>query len=347
MVPFLSICTLLSTVYLWWGIRCLPAERWQMAAAVPVARDPDGGWRGVNITWYGILSANAYGAAALLFLALAATLGAPLTLTLATLGATLVICVPASRLVARLVEGKRHTFTVGGAVFVGTIAAPFVVSLMNRLLAPADGRLPAMALLAATACAYALGEGFGRLACVSFGCCYGKPMAEAHPLIGRLLAGRAFVFQGETKKVSYAGEKAGVPLVPIQGITAILYTATALAGSALFLSGRFALSFLVAMGVTQLWRTVSEFVRDDYRGDNCISAYQIMGILAVIYGAATAFYFRGEAPLLPDAGRIAASLWSPAVILPLQFIWLAILFYTGRSTVTGSRIHFHVHRERI
>lgn len=347
MVPFLSICAILSTVYLWWGIRCLPSERWQMAAAVPVARDADGGWRGVNITWYGILSANAYGAAALLFLALAASLGAPLTLTLATLGATLAICVPASRLVARVVEGKRHTFTVGGAVFVGTIAAPFVVSLMNRLLAPADSRLPVMALLAAVASAYALGEGFGRLACISFGCCYGKPLADAPPLIGRLLAGRALVFRGDTKKVSYAGNMAGVPLVPVQGITAILYTATALAASALFLTGRFALSFLVAMGVTQLWRTVSEFLRDDYRGDNRISAYQIMGLLAVAYGAATAFHFRGEAQIIPDPGRIAAVLWTPAAIIPLQIVWLAILFYTGRSTVTGSRIHFHVHRERI
>jgi len=347
MTIFLSICALLATVYLWWGIRFLPAERWQMAAAVPVARDADGGWRGVNITWYGILSANAYGAAALLFLALAASLGAPLVLTLATVGATLALCVPASRLVARIVEGKRHTFTVGGAVFVGTIAAPFVVSLMNRLLAPADGQLPVMALLAAVASAYALGEGFGRLACISFGCCYGKPLSETPPVIGRLLAGRAFVFRGETKKVSYAGDMAGVPLVPIQGITAILYTATALAGAALFLSGRFTLSFLITMGITQLWRTASEFLRDDYRGDNPVSAYQIMGILAVAYGAATAFCFRGETPRVPDPEKIVTILWNPAAILALQLIWLMILLYAGRSTVTGSRIHFHVHRERI
>ncbi|ABB31716.1 hypothetical protein GeomeDRAFT_0205 [Geobacter metallireducens RCH3] len=347
MTLFIVVTAVLSAIYLWWGIRFLPAERWQMAAAVPVSREADGSWQGVNITWYGILSANAYGAAALLFLALAASLGAPLVLTLSTLGVTLALCVPASRLVARIVEGKRHTFTVGGAVFVGTITAPFVVSLMNRLLAPADGRLPVMALLAAVASAYALGEGFGRLACISFGCCYGKPLSAAHPLIGRLLTRRAFIFRSETKKASYAGNLAGIPLVPIQGITAVLYTATALASAALFLSGQFALAFLIAMGITQLWRTVSEFLRDDYRGDNRISAYQIMGILAVAYGAATAFYFRGETPIIPDPGRIAAALWTPAAILPLQCIWLAILFYTGRSTVTGSRIFFHVHRERV
>lgn len=73
MTLFIVVTAVLSAIYLWWGIRFLPAERWQMAAAVPVSREADGSWQGVNITWYGILSANAYGAAALLFLALAAS----------------------------------------------------------------------------------------------------------------------------------------------------------------------------------------------------------------------------------------------------------------------------------
>jgi prolipoprotein diacylglyceryltransferase len=344
---FLMLIAVLSVIYLWWGIRCLPAERWQMAATVPFARDPDGSWRGVNITWYGILSANAYVAAVALFLSLAASLDVPLSITLATVAATLAVCVPASRVVARIVEGKRHTFTVGGAVFVGTIIAPIVVTLMNRLLGPEDGQLPVMALLAAVATAYALGEGFGRLACISFGCCYGKPLADTHPTVVRLLAGRSFIFRGDTKKVSYAGDMAGVPLVPIQGITALLYTATALAGTALFLSGRFTLSFLVAMGITQVWRTLSEFVRADYRGGNKISAYQVMGLLSVLYGAATALLLGGETQLHPDAAKIVAALWTPPAIVSLQAIWLAILLYTGRSTVTGSRISFHVKHERI
>lgn len=347
MYPMLLVCSILSCLYLWWGIAVLPAERWQMAAAVPVARDADGGWRGVNITWYGILSANAYVAAAALFLALAGSLGAPLTLTLATVAATLGVCVPASRLVARIVEGKRHTFTVGGAVFVGTITAPFVVSIVNRLLAAPGQSLPVMALLAAVACGYALGEGFGRLACLSFGCCYGKPLAQAHPLVAKVLHGMAVSFAGENKKVSYAAGMAGVPLVPVQGMTAILYTATALGGAALFLSGKYAASFLLAMGVTQIWRTVSEFLRDDYRGENRFSAYQVMGLAAVAYGAATAYYFRGSSPLLPATDRLPGFLWSPVVIIALQAIWVIILFYTGRSTVTGSRILFHVHRDRV
>lgn len=341
------VCLILSCLYLWWGIAVLPAERWQMAAAIPLARDADGAWRGMNITWYGILSANAYVAAAALFLALAGSLGAPLVLTLATVASTLGICVPASRLVARIVEGKRHTFTVGGAVFVGTVAAPFVVSVVNRLLAPPGQSLPVMALLAATACGYALGEGFGRLACISFGCCYGKPLNRSHPLVVRMLKGVAVKFTGETKKVSYAGNMAGVPLVPVQGITAMLYSATALGGAALFLSGKYAASFLLAMGVTQLWRIISEFLRDDYRGENRFSAYQWMGLGAVVYGAFTALYFRGENSLLPVADRIPGILWSPTVIISLQVIWVLILLYTGRSTVTGSRILFHVHRDRI
>ena len=41
-----------------WGVRTLPGERWQMLAAVPVAKAPDGSWRGVNLTFYGFFSAT-------------------------------------------------------------------------------------------------------------------------------------------------------------------------------------------------------------------------------------------------------------------------------------------------
>ena len=45
-------------VLLNWGVRTLPAERWQMLAAVPVAKAADGSWRGVNLTFYGFFSAT-------------------------------------------------------------------------------------------------------------------------------------------------------------------------------------------------------------------------------------------------------------------------------------------------
>jgi prolipoprotein diacylglyceryltransferase len=94
---------------------------------------------------------------------------------------------------------------------------------------PAD--LPLMPVMAALATAYALGEGVGRLACISFGCCYGKPMDQVHPLLRRLFARHAFVFTGPTKKIAYADGLDGREIFPIQAVTATLYCAAALAGA--------------------------------------------------------------------------------------------------------------------
>jgi len=132
LVGLLAIC---CTAYLWWGVRVLPAERWQIAASVPLARDSTGSWRGLNLTWYGILSANAYVVATGIAFGLFAAVELPARASFAMLSAMLAVCVPASRLVARLVERKANTFTVGGAVFVGTLVAPWVTVSVSRKLA--------------------------------------------------------------------------------------------------------------------------------------------------------------------------------------------------------------------
>jgi len=48
----------LFAALLWWSRR-LPGERWQIAAAIPVGRAENGRWRGVNLTFYGMFTANA------------------------------------------------------------------------------------------------------------------------------------------------------------------------------------------------------------------------------------------------------------------------------------------------
>src|SRR5215470_855832 len=59
------ICTLMVT----WACKTLPAESWQILAAIPIAKDAEGRWRGVNLTYYGLLTANAaIVAVALLFI---------------------------------------------------------------------------------------------------------------------------------------------------------------------------------------------------------------------------------------------------------------------------------------
>lgn len=346
---FLLIATFLLGAYLWWGFRFLPAERWQIVAAVPTARDPHGnGWLGINITWYGLLTANAYLVAVAVLLVLLGSVGVSPLGTALLAAAMLCCCVPASRLVARIVEKKAHTFTVGGAVFVGIIITPLLIGLLNRLVGPQLGfQIPVMAAYAAIAIAYAFGEGLGRLACISFGCCYGKPVPQDGGWLHRVFSGRGFVFQGSTKKIAYADGMESVEVLPVQALTAVLYTVCGLLATALFLSAHHAAAFLLATTVTQGWRSFSETLRADYRGEGRISAYQIMGIIGVLYAFAMVWLLGGATSAPAQLAAGLQSIWSPALILFLQGIWCIIFFYTGRSTVTGATLSFHVHHDRI
>jgi len=56
-VLFVTGLALALAVLIVWGVRTLPAERWQMLAAIPLAKAPDGTWRGLNLTFYGLFSA--------------------------------------------------------------------------------------------------------------------------------------------------------------------------------------------------------------------------------------------------------------------------------------------------
>lgn len=41
-----------------WGCKVLPKEHWQILATLPVRRDATGSWQGLNLTWYGLLTAR-------------------------------------------------------------------------------------------------------------------------------------------------------------------------------------------------------------------------------------------------------------------------------------------------
>lgn len=343
------LCAVISlAAYFWWGFTVLPGERWQVVASVPSSRTEQGEWQGINFTWYGLLSANAYLVAVTVLLVLLGAIGVPPLGTAVLAGAMLCCCVPASRLVARIVEKKTDTFTVGGAVFVGILITPFVITLVNRLVGEHQGfHIPLISAYAAIAIAYAFGEGLGRMACISFGCCYGKPLESSSGLLKRIFAGRGFRFFGSTKKIAYAGGLEATEVIPIQAITAVMYTACGLASAVLFLTSHHLIAFLLATIITQGWRSFSETLRADYRGEGKISAYQIMGIIGVVYAIAAAWFLGGEPVRLPDLSMGLKSLWSPALILFLQCIWMLIFYYTGRSTVTGATLRFHVHHDRI
>lgn len=330
-------------VLLSWGVRTLPAERWQMLAAVPVAKTADGSWRGVNLTFYGFFSATGTAFGSAMMLLLLASLGIPASIAVLLALVLLAICVPASRVIAAIVEGKRNTFTVAGAAFVASLTFPWLaLTLQPYATKMLHREIAVLPILAAVAISYALGESIGRLACLSFGCCYGMPLRAAKPVFARLFRRHNLVIHGSTKKAAYASGLAGEPLIPVQAITSAVFAATGLAGLAFFLLQHFRLAALIPVIGTWGWRACSEWLRADYRGGSRISVYQIMAISSVLYLSILLVLLPSSSLITPDLSAAFAQFFSAAVILLLQVFWVALFLYYGRSRVTASTVSFHV-----
>jgi prolipoprotein diacylglyceryltransferase len=332
-----------------WAFRVLPREQWQMVAAVPRSRRSDGSWEGLNLTWYGVFSANAYVFAVALLLVLMRFLQVPPQQTATIIIAMLAVCVPASKLVARLIERRRFTFTVAGAGFVGTLFLPWLLVGINHFGGELDSpRVPVIATMAAVSICFAFGEALGRLACLSFGCCYGRPLSECPSGLQKLLANWSIVFFGKTKKAAFEGHHAGRPLVPIQAVTACILTGVAIAGLLLFLSSQFVAALLTTVVLTQLWRVLSEFLRQDDRGGGSLSGYQIMALLAPAYVIAVTLLVNDSSSTTPaDILSGLRVVCEPLTILLLEVLWLTIFVYTGCSRVTHSIIEFDVRHDRV
>jgi hypothetical protein len=347
-ITFVTTLTVALFALIAWGVRVLPAERWQMLAAVPLSKSEDGSWRGLNLTFYGFFSATGTTFGFAVMLLLLAAVGVPPMLALLLPIFVLAICVPSSRLIASIVERKRNTFTVAGAAFVATIALPLLALALRPLAAHVLHRdLAPLPLFAAAAIAYVLGESIGRLACLSFGCCYGMPLRDASPTIARLFQKHNLVIHGPTKKASYASGLAGEPLIPVQAITSAVFAVAGLAGVALFLMQQFRLAALIPAVASWGWRAGSEWLRADHRGTSRISVYQIMAIFSIIYVTALVCLIPQDAATAPDLSVGFAQLGSAPVILLLQSFWIALFLYYGRSRVTTSTLSFHVVSERI
>ncbi|MFO7817892.1 MAG: prolipoprotein diacylglyceryl transferase family protein [Thermodesulfobacteriota bacterium] len=341
LIVFLSV--ILFFLYRWAFVH-LPEAGWQMLAAVPVSSADGREWKGVNFTFYGLFNGLSYAAATAVAVFLCGTVGVSGIFLLAVIGILLGVCIPASSLVARFVEKKSYTLSIGGAVFVGTLLAPWIVWAGEKFFENGGGVIP---VLAAIGVAYALGEGMGRLACISFGCCYGRPISSLSPRWREKLGGFGLVFRGETKKASYAGGFEGVALIPVQAVTTVLYSVCALLGMAMFLYGFFVAALLISMLTTQLWRFFSEFLRSDYRGRGRISTYQGMSLVCAGYALALPFFFPSSSGTFPEILPGLSVLWTPETILLLQAVGLFTFWFTGRSDVTASSLRFHVLRDRI
>lgn len=342
---FITVVALSMGLVMTWGFIQLPKERWQIFATIPLLKNGNGSWKGLNLTYYGIISANAYLFALAMLMILLGACDIPVLVQMAYTLPILAVAVPSARIVAWIVEKKSSTFTVGGAVFTAILVLPWVVMGINAFT---DYSIDPFCYLAAVTIAYAFGEGLGRLACLSFGCCYGKSLAQSGKWMNRLFSKCHVVFYGKTKKIAYASHLDGEPMIPIQAITSLLYTGTALIGVALFLFGHFKSALFITLIVTQLWRVISEFFRADYRGESKFSAYQIMALVGIVYLTLFSLFQSGIHPIpIPQIAHGLGTVWRPSVILGLQIFWLITFLYTGRSFVTGSHIMFHVVKEKI
>lgn len=331
-----------------WAFRTLPGERWQFLASAPVAKHASGGWTGVNLTYYGFFSALAYVSAVGLFVVLTGSIGVPLEASIATVAAVLALCVPASNLLVRIVEKKRYGFTVGGASFVGLLSAPVALWAVDRWLGPVMGfELPPAPGLAAMATCYVLGEGVGRLACISFGCCYGKPVKETRGWVRALGKRFAFRFEGAARKIAFASGLERQAVVPVQAMTATLYGAVAVASTWLFLEGRFLVVLPLAITTSQLWRVYSETLRADWRGGGEVSAYQWMALIASGVAMVSPWIVPGVSEVRPEPVQGLRALWTPGALIFLQVVWGALFLYTGRSTQTEVQMAFSVRVDRI
>lgn len=90
---FITGMGVLTAGSLWWGFRHLPREKWQIMAVVPRQKKGQG-WQGLNLTYYGVLCANAYTAAVVLFLILATSARISLTGLCVFITAVLAVCQP-------------------------------------------------------------------------------------------------------------------------------------------------------------------------------------------------------------------------------------------------------------
>ncbi|MEW6595433.1 MAG: prolipoprotein diacylglyceryl transferase family protein [Thermodesulfobacteriota bacterium] len=335
---------------LWWASMVLPRERWQILAAIPIRKAAaDGCWHGTNMTFYGVLLASGTLGGTMAFFLLLASIGIPLTVTAGLIGSVLLGSTVAASVIARLVEKRRNTLTVAGASITGLIAMPPAVLLHNWLLAPQWGLapLPLLPVMAALAVGYLIGEGIGRLACISFGCCYGRPVAELGPWGRRIFSRFATTFEGRTKKISYASGLDKVKVVPIQAITSYASVSVGLVAMYLYLEGHFAPSFLLASLFAFGWRVVSERFRADFRGVARFTAYQRMALAAMAFCLLLALPSGETLGIKANLGAGLTALWQPAAILFFQGVWLALFCYTGLSKVTGATLAFHVRQERL
>jgi hypothetical protein len=99
---------------LWWSFKTLPNERWQIMLSMPRKKRGDGQWYGMNLTYYGFFVASSNTLAVGLIFILLGSLSVPLEGIFIIAVSFLILTIPASKIIAFIVERKSSTFSVGG-----------------------------------------------------------------------------------------------------------------------------------------------------------------------------------------------------------------------------------------
>ena len=345
-----SLCTFFFALF-YWAFKTLPNERWQFLATIPVQKilaedgTPTGYWKGLNLTYYGFFCATATTVGLGIFLFLLLSMNVPYGILLLMAGLLLFVGLAAARGIARIVEKKKHTFTVSGAAFAGFFLTPLIILSLNKI--SGEALLPIIPTMAALMVAYPLAESIGRLACISFGCCYGKKLADMPAWSQTLLKPFATSFKGATKKISYESGWENVAVVPIQAITSLIFALTGLIGLVLFINGLYMIAFVFTTVFAIGWRFLSEMLRADFRGNGRISKYQWFSLIMIAASLLCSWFLQPEPAAHPDIIQGLAGLWHPTILLVIQVIWLVTFLYMGRSTVTGSALSFHIQKDHV
>jgi hypothetical protein len=339
----IALIALAGIIVFRWGFRHLTGEEWQIALAIPARINGADGrfWPAINFTVYGVISSVAYGLSVLVFLFLIGAMAQPLTPAALFAGALLAVGIPASKLVARWVEGVPG-HTIGGAVFVVAVAsvpAMIATQWVSRELALSPFN-PGI-VIAAACVAYVLGEAIGRLACLSFGCCYGRPIAQCTSLQKALYSRLTETYRGRFKKIAYAGGLNDHPVIAVQAIACAVLFVLFLVSLWFFWKGMLGAAIVVSFGASQLWRAYSEQLRADFRGREGFTVYQGMAIIGAVLSIVLAWVYASAelgAQLKPSAYLGWKTVAQLEVILACQALVLLILFYMGRSSITSSRL---------
>jgi hypothetical protein len=138
-------------------------------------------------------------------------------------------CVPAAKILARVIEGKANTLTIGGASMFGLFLAPWIVAAMNTVFHGDGGGGHIAAARRVGDCRDCVcvrgGDGASGLSQLRL-LLWSASESESSLACPNCLRSIMRCLSAETRKAAYERNLEAVPLVPIQAMTAAVSVAS-------------------------------------------------------------------------------------------------------------------------